>query len=134
VFARDDTLVVSSYSPVIGNLRQNDKTGSCSPLLAQWTLIDKPQHGTVTVTQDGTYQYMPQADYSGTDTFSYQITFPNNCQSSNVAKVSVNVTCATSQTSDSGSAGNITAILLLLTGYLFAGTYMLRRKQMVSKS
>jgi len=134
VFARDDTLVVSSYSPVTGNLRQNDKTGSCSPLLAQWTLIDKPQHGTVTVTQDGTYQYMPQADYSGTDTFSYQITFPNKCQSSNVAKVSVNVTCATSQTSDSGSAGNITAILLLLTGYLFAGTYMLRRKQMVSKS
>jgi uncharacterized repeat protein (TIGR01451 family) len=131
--AQDDTLVVPGYGPISGNLDNNDKRGSCTPSLAEWSIIDQPAHGTVTITKDGSYRYVPDTDYAGIDTFSYRIVFPNRCQSSNTATVSINV-CATTQASDSGSAGNSTAFILFLAGYLLTGMYMFGRKRSMQRS
>ncbi|WP_283193222.1 Ig-like domain-containing protein [Rhizobium sp. AN80A] len=34
----------------------------------------QPMHGSVTVNPDGTYRYVPAADYNGADSFTYQVT------------------------------------------------------------
>ncbi|MFL6696006.1 MAG: Ig-like domain-containing protein, partial [Vitreoscilla sp.] len=39
-----------------------------------WTLASGPAHGTVTLNTDGTFNYVPEAHYSGADSFTYTIT------------------------------------------------------------
>ena len=36
-------------------------------------LLAEPAHGTLTLNPDGTFVYLPEASYSGTDTFTYQV-------------------------------------------------------------
>jgi uncharacterized repeat protein (TIGR01451 family) len=127
--ALDDSLEVLSYGTISGNLNQNDTLGSCHPSQARWILIDTPRHGNTILEDNGQYQYTPEADYVGIDSFRYQIVFPNDCPSSNIATVTINVDCATSQASDSGSAQGKISILLILFGYGFIGLYMLAREK-----
>ena len=49
-----------------------------------------PQHGSVTVEADGTWTYTPDADFNGTDTFSYLVT--DDEEASGVGEVSIIVT------------------------------------------
>lgn len=37
------------------------------------TVVDQPIHGTLLLAGDGTFQYTPEADYVGSDSFSYQL-------------------------------------------------------------
>jgi hypothetical protein len=127
--ALDDSLEVLSYGTISGNLNQNDTLGSCHPSQARWILVDTPRHGDTILEDNGQYQYTPEADYIGIDSFRYQIVFPNDCPSSNIATVTINVDCATSQASDSGSAQSRISILLILFGYGFIGLYMLAREK-----
>ncbi|KUJ72247.1 hypothetical protein AVO41_00005, partial [Thiomicrospira sp. WB1] len=39
-----------------------------------WSKVSDPSHGTVSVNADGTFEYTPEADYNGTDSFTYTIT------------------------------------------------------------
>jgi len=48
-----------------------------------------PSHGTVTVNPDGSYSYTPNADWAGTDSFTYQVSDGNG--GTTTATVSVNV-------------------------------------------
>ena len=41
------------------------------------SLIDLPQHGTVTANGDGSYHYVPAPDYNGSDGFSYSLSDAN---------------------------------------------------------
>ncbi len=125
--AVDDNLTVIIYGSTIGNVSNNDTIGSCNPSQAQWNLMDSPNHGSVILENNGTYHYTPQADYNGTDSFTYRIEFSGNCPSSNTAKVSVHIDCATSQASDSGSLKSIIVILFIFLGYIFLGSYRLRK-------
>ena len=36
--------------------------------------FDGPAHGALTLNADGTFTYLPSASYTGTDTFTYQVT------------------------------------------------------------
>ncbi|MBW5415824.1 Ig-like domain-containing protein [Pseudomonas sp. MAG002Y] len=39
-----------------------------------FSLINSPAHGTLALNTDGSYTYTPDADYNGTDSFTYQVT------------------------------------------------------------
>jgi VCBS repeat-containing protein len=53
-------------------------------------VVDQPAHGAVTVNTDGTFVYTPQADYFGTDTFTYRLS--DGPLESNLATVSITLT------------------------------------------
>lgn len=67
-----DSFSVIADSPVIGNVLINDTDPEGDPLTA--TLIGNPTHGSVNFHHDGSFTYTPDADYVGTDTFSYVAT------------------------------------------------------------
>lgn len=79
----DQTLSV--YAPgILGN----NPDMEYDPLSIQ--VIAGPAHGTLTLNQDGGFDYVPTSHYSGSDSFTYQL---NDGQAdSNVATVSIDVT------------------------------------------
>ncbi len=65
----------------------NDSDANNDPLTA--ILVSPPTHGSVALFPDGTLNYIPDADYFGTDSFTYKA---NDGQAdSNVATVTINV-------------------------------------------
>ncbi len=53
-------------------------------------LVTNVQHGTLTLRPDGTFDYVPDAGYTGTDRFTYQA--DNGSELSNIATVTITVT------------------------------------------
>jgi VCBS repeat-containing protein len=89
--ALDDSNITPEDTPINGNVSLNDipsKDGGNS-----WSLIGTnggALHGTVTMNIDGTYTYTPNANFNGTDVFTYQVCDVNsNCS---VATVTLNIT------------------------------------------
>lgn len=54
---------------VAGGVLDNDSDADADTLTV--TVTTDPSHGTVTLNPDGSFTYTPEADYAGTDTFSY---------------------------------------------------------------
>lgn len=78
----------SVASGVLGNDTDADfPVNPASQLTA--TLVSPPQHGTLVLRADGTFDYTPQANYFGTDSFTYFASDPSS--SSNVATVTLNI-------------------------------------------
>ncbi len=50
----------------------NDSDPDGDPLQAR--VVEGPQHGSLTLGEDGSFQYVPEADFRGTDTFTYVAT------------------------------------------------------------
>ena len=89
--------VNDSYSVVQGGVLgvqasagvlQNDQSPSGLPLTA--SLAIGPSHGSLTLGQDGSFTYTPDAGFSGDDTFAYQATDGN--ATSNLGFVTITVT------------------------------------------
>ncbi len=68
----------------------NDSDGDTPPDTLTAQLVSSTQHGTLTLQTDGTFVYVPNAGFTGTDTFTY--TAFDGYVSSNVATVTINVT------------------------------------------
>jgi VCBS repeat-containing protein len=66
----------------------NDFDPDSDPLSA--VLVDGPQHGTLTLNSDGSVSYTPEANFTGTDGFSYLAS--DGTGNSEVASVTINVT------------------------------------------
>lgn len=97
-----DTSNTVQGQPVTIDVRANDTTSSPPATLAPPTITQPPANGTVTVDGSGNVVYTPNAGFSGTDTFTYQVcvqTAPTQCKT---ATVSVNVLGATA-TADSAT-------------------------------
>jgi Bacterial Ig domain/Cadherin domain/RTX calcium-binding nonapeptide repeat (4 copies) len=60
----DQVLLVPS-----GGILSNDKNLSFTP---RTTLVTPPAHGSLTLADDGGFQYVPEVDYFGTDSFTYR--------------------------------------------------------------
>ena len=56
-------------SAIVGQLAASDGDGDT----LVFELAEAPQHGFVMVNQDGSYSYMPDENFSGTDSFTYQV-------------------------------------------------------------
>jgi VCBS repeat-containing protein len=65
----------------------NDTDAENDPLTA--ILVDQAQHGTVSLSPNGYFTYTPDADFNGTDTFTYKAN--DGTSDSNVATVTLNV-------------------------------------------
>ena len=65
----------------------NDSDADNDTLIAQ--VVDQPSHGQLLLGADGTFQYTPATDYTGTDTFTYQAN--DGVADSNVATVAITV-------------------------------------------
>jgi VCBS repeat-containing protein len=68
-------------------------------------VVDVPAHGSVTVNADGTFVYIPEANYFGTDSFSYRLN--DGPLDSNLATVSITIAAV----NDAPVAGDVYATL-----------------------
>lgn len=74
VTAVNDSATVNAGSSVTTTVKANDTVSSpTTPLVTLPTVTTAATHGTTTVLAGGTIQYTPNANFSGTDTYGYQI-------------------------------------------------------------
>ena len=72
--ATDDSDSTAEDTPVTVDVQGNDSDPDGDPLTT--TLVSAPTNGTAVVNADGTITYTPDADFSGTDSFVYEVCDP----------------------------------------------------------
>ena len=83
--AEDTTLNVNAASGVLAN--DTDVDGN---ILHVSTLVSSPTHGNLTLNPDGSFTYVPAANYNGSDSFSYKAN--DGTVDSGIATVTINIT------------------------------------------
>ncbi len=73
--AGDDVATTNEDTPVSGSVAGNDSDPDGDTLT--FTKASDPTNGTVVVNTDGTYTYTPNADFHGTDSFTYTVSDGN---------------------------------------------------------
>ena len=86
--AVNDTATTDEDTAVSGNVLGNDTDVDAGTTLTA-TLGASPAHGTVALAADGSFTYTPNADFNGTDSFTY--TASDGAAASNVATVTITV-------------------------------------------
>ena len=81
--AEDTTLIVDAPGVLL-----NDSDAEGAELTAIG--LSGPAHGSLTINSDGSFSYTPNANYTGTDTFTYMVM--DDATESNVATVTITVT------------------------------------------
>ena len=71
--AMDDMLTGTAGADVMGDLAANDVELDGETLVYNTTPVTAPSNGTVVIAADGTYTYTPNAGFSGTDVFVYEV-------------------------------------------------------------
>jgi VCBS repeat-containing protein len=87
--AFDDANATNEDTPVNGSVATNDTDPEDNALT--FGNASDPAHGSVTLNLDGSYTYTPDANYCGTDSFTYQAN--DGGADSNVATVTIEVAC-----------------------------------------
>jgi hypothetical protein len=72
-FAGDDATSTFVNVPVNGNMSPNDYDVDGDVLVYNVNPVADPMNGTVTINQNGTYQYVPNPGYVGPDNFVYEV-------------------------------------------------------------
>lgn len=92
-----------------------------------YNITSLPSHGTVTQRSDGVFLYTPANDYTGTDSFQFQI--DNGVQVSNTATVTITVKATSSGGGGSGGGGGALGFGTLAGLMALAGLLALRRRR-----
>ena len=71
--AVDDAFSTNMNQTLSGNIITNDSDPDSDNITVNTTPVTPPAHGTLTLNADGTFTYTPETDYTGTDTFVYEI-------------------------------------------------------------
>lgn len=69
--AVDDNFSTMANTPATGNVLANDVDPDDDEMTV--TLFEEPENGTVTINPDGTFEYTPEEDFVGTDSFRYRV-------------------------------------------------------------
>ena len=86
--ARDDAYAMNGHQQLGANVLANDRDADGDALSA--VLVSGPRHGTLTLTNDGSFIYTPDRGFDGIDTFAYVANDGQN--NSNIAVASIAVT------------------------------------------
>ena len=68
---QDNTTLTVAAPGVLGNDSEPDVADGPDPLTA--LLVTGPAHGTLTLNADGSFTYVPDTDYTGSDSFTYRV-------------------------------------------------------------
>jgi VCBS repeat-containing protein len=79
-----------------------------------YQVVGQPAHGSVTINADGTYSYVPAADYNGPDSFRYVVR--DGTGSSVVYTVSINVTAVADIANDTVSTDEDVPVVISVLG------------------
>jgi VCBS repeat-containing protein len=111
--AVDDTATTPEDTAVVLNLVANDTDVDSSTLSV--VSLTAPLHGSAVLNADGTVSYTPDANYFGTDSFTYRVS-DGRSTSANVATVSITspVNDAPVAVDDTATTPEDTAIVLNL--------------------
>jgi VCBS repeat-containing protein len=101
--AVDDSATTNQGTPVTIGVLANDSDPDGDPLTA--ILVNGPSHGTLTLNADGSFTYMPDADYGGSDTFTYVAS--DGTVDSNVATVTITIAPASYPAWDINQDGKV---------------------------
>jgi VCBS repeat-containing protein len=85
--AAGDTVSGNEDTVIVGNVLSNDSDVDGDTLTAN--LVSGPAHGSLTLDADGSFSYTPDADWNGTDNFTY--TANDGALDSNVATMTLTV-------------------------------------------
>ena len=88
--AASDSAAGNEDTAITGNVLANDSDAENGTLTA--ALVSGPTHGGLTLDADGSFSYTPDANFHGTDTFTYQAS--DGSLGSNTATVTITVTPA----------------------------------------
>src|SRR5450756_1137495 len=81
--ANPDSYTVNEDTVLNGNVSTNDVPSGDGGNV--WSVLTNAVHGTVVMSTNGTFTYMPAANYNGADSFTYQVCDVNNdCSSATV--------------------------------------------------
>jgi VCBS repeat-containing protein len=90
--AVDDSYTTDEDVPVSGNVLSNDTDPDSDPLTV--TANTNPSNGTLSgVNPDGSFTYTPNANFCGTDTFTYTVSDGRTPPLTDTGTVTINVTC-----------------------------------------
>ena len=90
--AVDDAYSTNMNVQVTGNnVMDNDSDPDGDNITVNTTPITPPSHGSVTLNADGTFTYTPATDYTGTDTFVYEISDDGTPSKSDQATVTITI-------------------------------------------
>jgi large repetitive protein len=86
--ANDDPVLVQEGAPITGNVLDNDSDPEGNPL----TIVGNttPQNGTLVLNPDGSFTYTPDADFTGEDSFTYEVSDGDGGRSSATVTFTVN--------------------------------------------
>ena len=127
--AKDSHLNVDSYGVHSGQLPGPGADTTCSGPFT-YELLEDVEHGALTLDPvTGSYTYVTEADYYGADSFNYQIRSDQCSNVSNVATVTIQVDCTSSQSSDSGSTFGVMNILMMLFFTISIGSYFMYKEE-----
>ena len=85
--AQDDNAVTYVDVPVSGHVLTNDDDPDGDVIILNLNPIDGPDNGSVTLLGDGTFNYIPNSGFQGTDVFTYSICddqIPSLCDTATV--------------------------------------------------
>ena len=80
----DMTLTVDAAAGVLSN--DDDQSGDTLTS----TIVDEPTNGSVTLETDGSFVYTPNANFAGTDSFTYQASDANSTSNTATVEITVN--------------------------------------------
>ncbi len=89
--ANDETTLTFVNQPVTGDLLSNDGDPDGDPITINTTPLAGPNNGTITINPDGTYEYRPNAGFTGTDTVLYEVCDDNGACDTAVLTIEVQV-------------------------------------------
>lgn len=123
LYATDDATLGFVGDTLNGNVTLNDNYLSTSALVVDSVTLFAPKNGTVEISSDGTYRYIPDLGFFGNDRFVYQICDTNTPAACDSATVYLTV------------LGNpvLLNIKVLLQGALFGATDSLMRADLVAQ-
>ncbi|MEM8514010.1 VCBS repeat-containing protein, partial [Massilia sp. MP_M2] len=99
--AAADSAAGSEDGVITGNVLANDSDPDADALTVDTVPVQDPQHGVLVLNSDGSFTYTPEANYNGSDSFTYRVTDADGAVSS--ATVSLTITAV----NDAPSAAQI---------------------------